>query len=199
VASYTYGEGCRTLRGQSQQGAHLHMSEAETAEPADGSAAAAATPAGPGAPGAPANRRRKLIMIGAAATVALLAIAGGGYALLAPAGHKQAPTAAEAMKDAVFVEVPPIVVNMKDAEGRSTFLKVKVLLAVDNEKVAERAKVLMPTITDPFLSFLRELRPEDLAGSQAVFRIKEEMLVRSSQALAPDKIHDVLIQELVQQ
>jgi flagellar FliL protein len=51
--------------------------------------------------------------------------------------------------------------------------------------------------------FLRELRPDDLAGSAAVFRIKEEMLSRTTQALGQalgaGAVRDVLIQDLVQQ
>ena len=39
----------------------------------------------------------------------------------------------------------------------------------------------------------------DLAGSAAVFRIKEEMLSRTTQALGTGAVRDVLIQDLVQQ
>ena len=52
---------------------------------------------------------------------------------------------------------------------------------------------------DAIQPFLRELRPEDLAGSAAVFRIKEQILLRAADALGPDQIKDVLIEDLIQQ
>lgn len=52
---------------------------------------------------------------------------------------------------------------------------------------------------DSFQPFLRELRPEDLSGSAAVFRIKEEMMVRATATLGAGQVKDILIQDLVQQ
>ena len=49
------------------------------------------------------------------------------------------------------------------------------------------------------LVFLRELRPEDLNGSAAVFRVKEEMMARMTATLGANMVRDVLIQDLVQQ
>ena len=60
-------------------------------------------------------------------------------------------------------------------------------------------KEKLPLILDAYQPFLRELRPEDLAGSAAVFRLKEEMLVRTTRALGPGAVVDVLIQDLIQQ
>ena len=62
-----------------------------------------------------------------------------------------------------------------------------------------RVKQDLPLILDAYQPFLRELRPEDLAGSAAVFRIKEEMLVRASQVAGAGTAKDILIQDLVQQ
>jgi flagellar FliL protein len=57
----------------------------------------------------------------------------------------------------------------------------------------------MPEIRDALQPFLRELRPEDLAGSAGVFRIKEEMTRRVKDRVGPDKVDDILIQDLIQQ
>ena len=43
------------------------------------------------------------------------------------------------------------------------------------------------------------MRPEDLSGSAAVFRIKEEMLVRTTAAVGTGMVKDILIQDIVQQ
>ena len=47
--------------------------------------------------------------------------------------------------------------------------------------------------------FLRALRPEDLSGSAAVVRLKEEMLIRAGEAFGRGRIRDILIQDLIQQ
>ena len=57
----------------------------------------------------------------------------------------------------------------------------------------------LPLVLDSFQPFLRELRPEDLSGSAAVFRIKEEMMVRATATLGAGQVKDILIQDLVQQ
>lgn len=148
---------------------------------------------------APAKSKKMLLIAG----VATLLLAGGGagaWFMLGSHGGEAAEAGAKAEKAPalVYVEVPPMMVNIADGDGRTRFLKVRVMLAVEDEKAAELAKAKMAAIIDPLLGFLRELRPEDLAGSQGMFRIKEEMLVRATQVLAPHPVHDVLIQELVQ-
>ena len=64
---------------------------------------------------------------------------------------------------------------------------------------AERVKDKGPVVLDARQPFLRELRPDDLNGAAAVFRIKEEMRTRATQALGAGMVKDVLIQDLVQQ
>jgi flagellar FliL protein len=50
-----------------------------------------------------------------------------------------------------------------------------------------------------FTAFLRELRPEDLAGSQGTYQLKAEILRRANLVLAPHKIDAVLIEEMLVQ
>jgi flagellar FliL protein len=57
----------------------------------------------------------------------------------------------------------------------------------------------LPLILDAYQPFLRELRPEDLAGSAAVFRVKEELLIRANQVAGDGTVKDILIEDLVQQ
>ena len=45
----------------------------------------------------------------------------------------------------------------------------------------------------------RELRKEDLNGSQGVFRLKEELLMRINSSAAPIKVNDVLFKEMLVQ
>jgi flagellar FliL protein len=76
-------------------------------------------------------------------------------------------------------------------------LKVHVMLVPGSLSV-EELTARLPLVVDRFQPFLRELRPEDLSGSAATFRIKEELLIRANQALGTGTVRDVLIQDLMQ-
>lgn len=143
---------------------------------------------------APPKRKLKPVVLVAAA---VLALAGGGVAgwqvFLAPKEEKPAQKPLP-----VYVEVPPMVVNL-DSAGAARFLKVRVVVAVRDEAGAEALKARMVEVTDRFIALARTLRPEDLAGAQGMFRVKEELILRASQVAAPHPVEDVLVQELVQQ
>jgi flagellar FliL protein len=162
-------------------------------------------------PEAKKKGKRKLIIIGAAAAVAL---AGGGsaYAIMGGKsdGHAAEAEAAEP-SDAggegghgeadvdKFVDVPAMVVNLRNADGGSHFIKLHFMLVPGAKVTPDALKGKLPLLLDSYQPFLRELRPEDLAGSAAVFRIKEELLVRADDTLGAGQVKDVLIQDLVQQ
>ena len=161
------------------------MTEAEPTEDATAEEAASDAPA--------PKRKRVLLIAGAAAAVAVLG--GGGYAAFKAFGSHGEPEATEV----AYVEVPDMLVNMRTADGRPRFLKVKVVLEIPDETAAPRIEKKLPLVVDGFQSFLRETRPEDLAGASGTFRIKEELLTRAVASAKPDRVSDVLIQELVQQ
>lgn len=171
------------------------------------------------APPPPKKSKKKLIVLGAAAAVALLGGGGGAYMFLsssapaeaegeqgkAEAGHAAAKESGghgggegEEGKEAFF-DVPPMIVNLRSPDGAARFLKLHFMLVPGPDATAETLKEKVPLILDAYQPFLRELRPEDLAGSAAVFRIKEEMLVRATSAAGDGMVKDVLIQDLIQQ
>ncbi|WP_334002133.1 flagellar basal body-associated FliL family protein [Sphingomonas aerolata] len=96
-------------------------------------------------------------------------------------------------------DVPPIMVNLRSADGAPHFLKVHVMLLPGPKATEESLKAKLPLVLDAYQPFLRELRPEDLAGSAAVFRIKEELLLRTREAVGEGEVAGVLIQDLIQQ
>lgn len=148
---------------------------------------------------APPKRGKKRIIIVGAAALLLIGGGGAGYMMLAGNGAEAEP-ATHAEEDAPsFVEVPPVSVNLRSPDGQPRFLKVRFVLVPKQAGGEEKLKEKLPLILDAFQPFLRELRPEDLAGSAAVFRLKEEMLVRATSVTGPDAVRDVLIQDLIQQ
>lgn len=165
--------------------------------------------------------KKKLILIAAAAgvlvlggggTAGFLLLGGGGAEAAAEEGHAVAAEGdhgeaaaegggghggGEEEGKSPYVDVPAMVVNLRSPDGASRFLKVHVMLVPGPKGGALKDK--LPMIQDGFQPFLRELRPEDLAGSAAVYRIKEELLIRANGAAGAGSVKDVLIQDLVQQ
>ncbi|WP_426265858.1 flagellar basal body-associated FliL family protein [Sphingomonas sp. LHG3443-2] len=161
------------------------------------------TPGEDEAPAAPARPKRKKLIVIVAALTLLLGGGGGAawYFLTGPAeGDKIAEGHAAEEEDApdVFVDVPAMQIALRGADGSNRMLKLHVMLVPGKDKTPEDIEPRLPMLIDRYQPFLRELRPEDLAGSAATFRIKEELLIRSNQALGKGAVRDVLIQDLMQ-
>jgi flagellar FliL protein len=165
----------------------------------------------------------KLIIIGAVAAV--LVLGGGGTAamfLLKPKpgtqqvaknekpkkkkkdekkeGGKPDPNAAQVSEGpdgVVFYTMPDMSVNLQSADGRPTFMKLKLTLELPDENQVEVLNENGPRIQDMFQSFLRELRPEDLNGSQGSYQLRMEIQRRVNLVIAPAKINSVLIEEML--
>jgi flagellar FliL protein len=110
---------------------------------------------------------------------------------------KNAPVVREGPDGVVFYTLPDVVVNMQTADGRPTFLKLKLTLELPDEDAVEELNPNMPRLQDMFQSFLRELRPEDLSGSQGSYQLRMEILRRVNLVIAPTKVNAVLIEEML--
>ncbi|WP_084581919.1 flagellar basal body-associated FliL family protein [Sphingomonas azotifigens] len=163
------------------------------------------------------NKKKKLIIIGAA-TAAALALGGGGAAFFmggksatkAEAAHGEEAAAGEGEAKGgeggkegegkgKLVDVPTVSVNLRSPDGAARFLKLHLMLVPGPKTTDAALKEKLPMVLDAYQPFLRELRPEDLGGSAAVFRLKEELMVRATRVLGPGMVKEVLIQDLIQQ
>lgn len=97
----------------------------------------------------------------------------------------------------VYYTIPDLVANIQSADGRPTYLKVKLALELKDESVAESIEPNMPRLTDMLQTFMRELRPEDLAGSQGNYELRMEFERRVDLVIAPAKVNSVLIEEML--
>jgi len=160
-----------------------------------------------------------LIIAGAAAAVVLAGGGGAAFFLLKPkdAAHagahkakkpkeekgkggkddKGAGQVREGPDGVLFYTLPDIVVNMQAADGRPTFLKLKLTLEMPDQAAVDALEPNMPRLQDMFQTFLRELRPEDLSGSQGSYQLRMEILRRVNLVIAPDKANAVLIEEML--
>lgn len=151
---------------------------------------------------------------------ALVVIGGGGAAALMflaphppPGAHKLPPKAKGEKKDGktdpnapqvqdgpdgvVFYTLPDIVVNMQTPDGKPTFLKLKLTFELPDHTTADTLDAEMPRLNDVFQTFLRELRPEDLSGSEGTLELRTELQRRVNLVIAPSKVNGVLIEEML--
>jgi flagellar FliL protein len=112
-------------------------------------------------------------------------------------GDKGAAVVREGPDGVVFYTLPEVVVNMQTADGRPTFLKLKMTLELPDEDAVDTLDPNMPRLQDMFQSFLRELRPEDLSGSQGSYQLRMEILRRVNLVIAPSRANAVLIEEML--
>lgn len=192
---------------------------ATTDAPAEGDAAE-------GDGGAGKKKPPMLLIIGAAAAVVLLGGGAGAFFLLKPGaaeasgeGGRAAPppagksgghgapaeggvgagTIAAGPDGVTFYSLPDMVVNIQSPDGRPTFLKLKLTLEVSDPNLAYTLQAEAPRLQDMFQGFLRELRPDDLAGSAGSHQLRQELLRRANLIAAPGQVDAVLIEEMLVQ
>ena len=102
-------------------------------------------------------------------------------------------------ENAVFYDVGELLVNLNTGGRKSSFLKIRMSLELEDPNDIQRIESIMPRIIDNFQTYLRELRIEDLKGSAGMYRLREELLARASAAAAPVKVSDVLFKEMLVQ
>ncbi|MBC8269775.1 MAG: flagellar basal body-associated FliL family protein [Rhodospirillaceae bacterium] len=151
------------------------------------------------------GKKKLFIIIG----LALLLVIGGAAAayftgLLQPliemiAGDGAAEDEEAIAQDAIFYDLPELLVNLSTTGRKSTFLKIRIALELEKPEDVPVVERVMPRIIDNFQVYLRELRVEDLKGSAGMYRLREELLKRVGAAIAPAKINDVLFKEMLVQ
>ena len=151
------------------------------------------------------GKKKLFIIVG----LVLLLVVGGAAAayftgLMQPlidmiGGGEQQVEGDAVAQDAVFYDLPELLVNLSTAGRKSTFLKLKISLELVRPEDVPKVESVMPKIIDNFQAYLRELRVEDLKGSAGMYRLREELLKRVSAAIAPIKVNDVLFKEMLVQ
>ena len=147
--------------------------------------------------------KRRLLLFVILPLLLLLAGGAGYYYFFIFAKKKEAAQAEKAPpppKTFVFYNLPGFVVNLQSsAAGRASFLKVTISLELESAADITAVQAVMPRVVDRVQGYLRELRPEDLRGTTALMRFRQEMLDRVRSAAPNAKVDDVLLQELLLQ
>ena len=122
---------------------------------------------------------------------------GGGGGKGDAKADKNAPVIRDGPDGEVYYTLPDLIVNIQSPEGRNTFLKLKLTLELPDHEAAEALTPAAPRLNDMFTTFLRELRPEDLSGSQGTYQLRMEILRRVNLVAAPTEVKAVLIEEML--
>jgi len=104
-----------------------------------------------------------------------------------------------ALAQAVFYDLPEMVVDLNSSGRQAHFLKVRVSLELASQADVARVEAVMPRVIDNFQVFLRELRVEDLQGAAGIYRVREELLRRVGNAVRPARVNAVLFKEMLVQ
>ena len=149
-----------------------------------------------------------VVLIGGAAAAAFFLMGGEEEPAKKGAETEVAAEAAEAevvdpnappKPSAYFFEMPEILVNLASSGSATRYLKLKLNLEVATEQDLAKLEVLLPRVVDDFQLYLRQLRVEDLNGSSGIYRLKEDLLLRANQAVAPLQVKNVLFKEILVQ
>ncbi len=113
------------------------------------------------------------------------------------AGSK--PAARKAGPAPVYVELPEMVANLNGSTRRSSFVKLAVRIELEKAGDVQAFNEVEPRVIDLFQTYLRDMRPEELRGSEGTYRLREELIARANLVAAPVRVVDVLFTELLVQ
>lgn len=152
---------------------------------------------------APKGDKRKLILL-AAPVVLLLVGAGLWFTGILPhvlGMDKHEGQMAEAAKPVppAYLDLPEMVANLNGNLRKPNYIKLDARIEVPNPADVDKVKAALPRVVDLMQTYLREMRPEELRGSAGTYRLREELLVRATAAVAPAKVSDVLFTQMLVQ
>jgi flagellar protein FliL len=147
------------------------------------------------------NGRRKLILL----VAPVVAIAGTGSGLwftgilprLLGAQHSNKQEDASKPTAPIYIDLPEFVANLNSNPQRPSYVKLTARLEVLKSEDADRVKTALPRLQDLFLTYIREMRPQELRGSAGTYRLREELIARANLAAAPAHVTDVLFTQML--
>ena len=156
---------------------------------------------------------KKMLLIAAVGAVVVLGGGGAAGFLLLGGGEAEATEAAAVAPtdpDAepfgtvsngpagtTYYTLPMTATNMNTADGRQQHMRLRVTLELADPATVALLEPNAPRLRDMLLTFQRELRPEDLQGSQGVYQLRQEIQRRVNLVIAPAQVRSVLIQEML--
>ncbi|PIZ31078.1 MAG: hypothetical protein COY40_03000, partial [Alphaproteobacteria bacterium CG_4_10_14_0_8_um_filter_53_9] len=147
----------------------------------------------------PPSGKKKIIILAVSGVVLVILSGLGAWWFLGKKGDDAENAHGDTLDHSLYLEVPAMTTNMLSDAGAQGFIKMRAMLEVSSEEDKAAATAAMPQLQDAWNTFLRMMRPEDVQGAVAVQRLKEGLLLRANQALAPVPVRQVVVTELLVQ
>ena len=139
-----------------------------------------------------------VVLIGGGAALYFAGVIGGSHEEAAAEGeHGEGEGEEGEATGPVFYDLPQILVNLRSTGRRPAFLKLKVRLQLKSEEDRGAVTSAMPRVIDSFQLYLRELTRDEMQGTAGLERLREELRIRVSAAVAPVEVKDVLFTEMI--
>ena len=97
------------------------------------------------------------------------------------------------------VDVPAVVVDLRDSDGRIRHLKVGLTAELAEQVTPEEFKLYLPRGREALLTYLRSLSFEDVSNSQHFLAIKDELCKRVTEAVGEELVHRMMLTDFVLQ
>jgi flagellar basal body-associated protein FliL len=112
----------------------------------------------------------------------------------------QKPESPEAKKPEMgpTVKLSPLTVNLKEESGYH-YLKVTIVLEIEQKNVAEEIQARMAPLTDMVILTLGDKKLQELKQPASKESIKKELLTKMNQYLEPKKIRQIYFDEFIYQ
>ena len=142
-----------------------------------------------------------ILIAGAVGAAIALGLFDGLLGGEAPEGEQQVEEAKAPVIEppGIFYEMEERTVSLSGTGTRKNFLVLEVQLELEDPAAVQRMDQLRPKVVSEFNVFLRELRPEELNGSEGAYLVREELYRRVSQVLAPTPVKDLLLVKMLVQ
>lgn len=101
-----------------------------------------------------------------------------------------------AEKITVLYTLPELAARLRTDNGASITAKIRISIELPSVEDLKTVEKLQPRINDTLLSHLVGLTPDEIAGSDGLYWLKEEMLYRINLVVAPVKVGNLNIKTL---
>lgn len=99
------------------------------------------------------------------------------------------------LPDIGFVPLEQIIVSL-GRQSNSRHLQFRAQLEVPKKHQSD-VEVMVPRVIDVLNGYLRALEPSDIEGSQALIRIRAQLLRRVQMVVGDGRVNDLLVMEFV--
>lgn len=99
----------------------------------------------------------------------------------------------------ITADIPAVVVDLRDTEGRIRHLKVGLTAELGDKVTAEDFKLVVPRGREAALTFLRALPFEEVANPEHFVAIKDELAKRVTEAVGEERVHRMMLTDFVLQ